>query len=245
MRTFFLTSIFFVVGLLNVFAQDAITLKNGEVIKADIKEVTASEVIFTYEKETLINRYPTNQIKEIKYKSGRVQKFENLMNENTPYKFDIPEPQYVGTIYHIDENGTILNTLESQKASVKANASASVYIVGIGSAKTKSLVKGSKSSIRLPKGKVLLFAKVDNPNINPKEIFNVFELQSDKKNRFVVVGEAHTFAGSKAADIDFLPFNAYRYKNDSFIIELNIENAGEYAVTLDTSRMTFNLFGVD
>lgn len=245
MKKNFLISVFFVIGFLSVQAQDVITLRNGEEIKANIKEVTLSEVIFSYEKETLINRYFTNQIKEIKYKLGRVQKFDNLAVENSPYTFDIPEPQYVGIIYYIDENGTILNTLETQKSSVKTNATASVYIVGIGSAKTRNYVKGGKSTVRLPKGKIRLFTKVDNPNIDPKEIFNIFQLQADRKIRFVVVSEAHTFAGSKSADIDFLPFNAYRYKNSSFIIELDIEKEGEYAITLDTSRMTFGLFGID
>ena len=47
------------------------------------------------------------------------------------------------------------------------------------------------------------------------------------------------------SEIDFLPFNAYPYKDSSFIVELNIEEPGEYAVTLDSSRETFQLFGID
>ena len=48
---------------------------------------------------------------------------------------------------------------------------------------------------------------------------------------------------SKTNNIDYLPFKAYPYKETSFLIELNIDQAGEYAVTLDGSN--FNLFGID
>ena len=56
----------------SAYSQDMISLRNGEKIKANVKEVSESEVVFTYDKETVINKLPTYQIAQIKFKSGRV-----------------------------------------------------------------------------------------------------------------------------------------------------------------------------
>jgi len=203
-------------------------------------------VIFNYAQETLINKMSVNEIAEIKFNSGRIQKFKNIIATNeSPYVFDIPEPKYVGYVYQIDEHGKILNTLEQQKSSLKSNLNASAIIVGVGKSKTKSQVKGKQSTVRLKKGKILLIAKVKDSKINPKEIFNVFHLKVNKNKRFVQVSEANTFGTTNVMDIDFLSFKTYPYKKDSFIIELDIKEKGEFAVTLDNSRGTFNMFGID
>ncbi len=251
----------------SLYGQDIVSLKNGETIKVNVQEVNDAEVIFTYPKETMVNKLGVDQIKQIKFKSGRVQKFNNTTETNaleaayrasqksnnkssesthsSPYKINTPEPEYVGTILQIDEKGNVLNTLETKKSAVRSNANAGVFIVGVGKVKARNYVKERTSPVRISKGKILLLAKVTNSKINPKEIFNIFKLEQGKKDRSIVVGEAHTFAGSKVSEIDFLPFNAYPYKDSSFIVELNIEEPGEYAVTLDSSRETFQLFGID
>jgi hypothetical protein len=43
----------------SIYSQDMISLKNGEKIKANVKEVSDSEIVFTYDKETVINKLPT------------------------------------------------------------------------------------------------------------------------------------------------------------------------------------------
>ncbi|MDO4880488.1 MAG: hypothetical protein Q3983_04340 [Capnocytophaga sp.] len=260
------------------YSQDMISLKNGETIKANVKEVSDSEVVFSYDKETVINKLPTHQISQIKFKSGRVQKFNisapvtssntstgnpfadaymaqqqafggghqlGTLEQNIPYNIDIPEPGYVGTIVLVDENGNVLNTLEVGKAAMRSNANAGMFIAGIGNVKTRNYVKGKSSPVRVNKGKILLVARVMSSQINPNEIFDVFKLNQGRKDRSVIVAESHTFAGTKNSDIDFIPFKAYPYKNNSFLLELNINEPGEYAITLDSSRMMFNLFGVD
>lgn len=230
---------------ISLFSQDIITKKNGEKIKAKISEINSDKVIFNYENETLTNKISINEIAQIKFESGRIQIFKNLSAIESPYKFDILEPKYIGNIYQIDENGNILNTLEQQKSSSKSSLNASALLIGIGKAKSKNVVKGKSSPIRVKKGKIVFIAKVDNSKINPKEIFNIFPLEIKKKKRFIEVAQANTFGLSKAMDIDFIPFKAYPYKDSSFIIELTIEKIGEYAITIDTSRNTFNMFGVD
>ena len=279
--------LFTLASVASAYSQDMISLRNGEKIKANVKEVSDSEVVFTYDKETVINKLPTAQIAQIKFKSGRVQKFEAANNQssnannqssnnnyndqtnalleaynasigrkgqgnlsaanygNSPYTFNTPEPNYVGSVSLIDDNGNVLATLENQKVAIRSNSDAGVFIVGIGSTKTRQYVKGKSSPLRIKKGKVLLIAKVINNQANPNEIIEVFKLDQGRKDRSVVVSEGHTFGGVKSNEIDFLPFKAYPYKDSSFLIELNIDQAGEYAVALNGSNMNFNLFGID
>lgn len=262
----------------SAYSQDMISLRNGEKIKANVKEVSESEVVFTYDKETVINKLPTYQIAQIKFKSGRVQKFETSntqtsdpnaqanalleaynasigrkgqgnyssnTNTTSPYTFNIPEPNYVGTVLLIDENGNTLGTLENQKVAIRANSNAGVFIVGVGSTKTRQYVKGKSSPLRVKKGKILLLAKSINNFSNPNEVIEVFKLEQGKKDRSIVISEAHTYGGTKSSDIDYLPFNAYPYKGSSYLIELNIDQAGEYAIALNGSNLNFSLFGVD
>jgi hypothetical protein len=266
------------VASLSAYSQDMIFLRNGEKIKANVKEVSDSEITFLYDKETVINKLPTSQISQIKFKSGRVQKFEatnsqgnnnsqgnplldayysslggkgqgnpsaNTNYNRSPYTFNIPEPDYVGTILLLDDNGKVLGTLENQKTSFRANSDAGVFIIGIGSTKSRQYVKGEKSPFRIKKGKVLLLAKVINNQFNPNETIEIFKLDQGRKDRSIVVSESHTFGGSKSNEIDYLPFKAYPYKDSSFLIELDIEQAGEYAISLDGIRLNFNLFGID
>ena len=251
----------------SIYSQDMISLKNAEKIKANVKEVSDSEIVFTYDKETVINKLPTYQISQIKFKSGRIQKFDvaapqsnntntqtgNALldaynaslgrqhqgnytpNTNIPYSFDIPEPTYVGSVLLLDENGNTLGTLENQKTAIRSNSDAGVFIVGIGSTKSRQYVKG----------KILLLARVMNNQFNPAETIEIFKLDQGRKDRSVVVAETHTFGGSKSNEIDYIPFNAYPYKGSSFLIEFNIDQAGEYAIALDNLKTNYNLFGVD
>jgi hypothetical protein len=245
--------LFNLAAVASAYSQDMISLRNGEEIKANIKEVSDREVVFTYDKETVINKLPTAQIAQIKFKSGRVQKFELANQQNyepynspanhSPYSFNIPEPDYVGTILLLDESGKVLESLENQKVATRSNLSASTFIVGIGTAKTRQYVKGKSSPLRIKKGKVLLLAKTISNQVNPNEVIGIFKLDQGRNERSIIVTNANSFGISKSNNIDYLPFKAYPYKETSFLIELNIDQAGEYAVTLDGSN--FNLFGID
>ena len=72
--------LFTLASVASAYSQDMISLRNGEKIKANVKEVSDSEVVFTYDKETVINKLPTAQIK---FKSGRIQKFEAANNQSS------------------------------------------------------------------------------------------------------------------------------------------------------------------
>ena len=246
MKTRLICLIISVIGL-TAKGQDILIKKNGESLNINVSEVNTDDIVFSYENESLINRISVNEISQIQFNSGRIQNFETISKIELPYQFDILEPKFIGNIYQIDESGTIINTLEQQKSSTKSNLNASAIMFGIGSAKSKGVVNGSKSPIRVNKGKILFLAKVENSTFNPKEIFNIFPLETKTKTkkRIIEIGKSNTLGTSTTMDIDFLPFVAYPYKESSFIIEVDIQDIGEYAITLNSSRATFNMFGTE
>jgi hypothetical protein len=66
------------------------------------------------------------------------------------------EPEFVGDIvWQKDQTKCI--PLEKQRATVKNNISTSTYIIGIGSAKANSFVKGGTSPVGIPRQEQLTF----------------------------------------------------------------------------------------
>ena len=59
---------------------------------------------------------------------------------------NIVEPEFSGTIVHVNNNGCYALPLKISKLILKRKASASVYITGIGKATTSATVKGSTES---------------------------------------------------------------------------------------------------
>lgn len=59
---------------------------------------------------------------------------------------NIAEPEFSGTIVHVNNNGGNALPLETSKLILKTKASASVYITGIGKATTRATVKRSTES---------------------------------------------------------------------------------------------------
>ena len=159
----------------------------------------------------------------------------------------IPEPEYTGNIVFV--NGEQGKPLEKQKSSIKAKAGASVYLTGIGKVKASSVVTGVRSPIRVGQRDSLKFiVKVADNSVDPFQLVNIFKLDQNpnKNTRFIEVSSAGTFSGASANDIDFIPFEAKKYGEKSYLIQLQKQLVpGEYAITIEGSRELFNMFGVD
>ena len=84
MKKLFLSAVMLLLStfVFSLYGQDIVSLKNGETLKVNVQEVNDAEVIFTYPKETMVNKLGVDQIKQIKFKSGRVQKFNNTIETN-------------------------------------------------------------------------------------------------------------------------------------------------------------------
>jgi len=164
---------------------------------------------------------------------------------------NLPEPQYTGRIIFVNGNNAI--PLEKKKASAKAKAGASMYLTGIGKVTGTNNIIGVKSPVRIAQAEKHQFIiRVSDNNIDPFQLLNIFKLEqkikktASKSYRFIETSSAETFSGSSAMDIGYIPFTAEKYGDYSFLITLTKPLApGEYAMTLEGSRVTFNMFGID
>jgi hypothetical protein len=159
----------------------------------------------------------------------------------------IPEPEYTGNIIYID-NGQA-KPLEKQKASGKAKAGVSLYIVGVGKVKGTNNVTGVRSPIRtIQRDSLSFIVRVTDNSVDPFQLINIFKLEqnSNKNIRFIEVSNTGTFSGASVGDIAFIPFEAKKYGEKSYLIRIQKQLVpGEYAITIEGSRDLFNMFGVD
>ncbi|SHN21773.1 hypothetical protein SAMN04488057_11142 [Cyclobacterium lianum] len=158
----------------------------------------------------------------------------------------IAEPEFSGIVLLVRDQQTG-EPLEKQKASSGSKASVGAALFGVARAKGMNFVNAARSTVRIGQGsEIRLIVRAGNNDRDPMELINIFALESepDKDRRQIVTGTVN-FNKSTAAAIDFLPFQASRYKDSSYLLEVSPLPPGEYALTLDGSRDVFNMFGVD
>ncbi len=164
---------------------------------------------------------------------------------------NIPEPQYIGRMLYVSGDEGI--PLEQQKASTKAKAGASMFVVGVGKVTGTNEVKGAASPVRVEASEKLQFIiRVPDNNMDPFQLINIFRLEpkiksnADKSVRVIETSSAATFSGSSAMDINMIEFESRKYGESSILITVaSALVPGEYAMTLQGSRDLFNMFGVD
>lgn len=163
----------------------------------------------------------------------------------------IQEPQYIGRMLYV--SGDVGIPLEQQKASTKAKAGASMYVVGVGKVTGTNEVKGAESPVRIAASDRHQFIiRVPDNNMDPFQLINIFRLEqkikskADKSVRIIETSSAATFSGSSAMDINMIEFESRKYGESSILITISSAlEPGEYAMTLEGSRDLFNMFGVD
>ena len=72
-------------SIVKISAQDVIYKNNGDSIVAIVTKITDTEVSYKYNGEELINEISPNELRKIKYQSGRIQKFPyvtKIINKN-------------------------------------------------------------------------------------------------------------------------------------------------------------------
>ena len=63
------------ISLNAVYGQDKIVKLSGDTVMCKVKEITDDNIKYSYEGESLIDNISKNAVKEIIFKSGRIQKF--------------------------------------------------------------------------------------------------------------------------------------------------------------------------
>lgn len=158
----------------------------------------------------------------------------------------IPEPEYKGNMLLV--HGTTGTPLEKQKSSSKSGLSASVFIIGVGKAKSSAVVDGVSSPVRISgKDKVELIVRAQDNSVDPVQIVNFFKLTPNtrKGNRFIMLSQTNSLSSTETMKIQMVPFTSAKYGTSSYLLTVAHLEPGEYALTLEGSRDLFNMFGVD
>jgi hypothetical protein len=167
---------------------------------------------------------------------------------------NLPIPEYVNTIYAINNNNLV--ALEKQEASTKVRTKAGSYIPYVGlfvaGQKASLFVKDAKSPVRFNTHHIK-FIYEPSIMIDPEQSIKIipFESEPSKDQRSVQTGVSSVFR-SKNNEIPKVPFTYRKYKEKYIIIEIDDVPTGEYGIVFtsnDNSNLNTNLkyqlFGIN
>lgn len=160
------------------------------------------------------------------------------------------EPDFVGEVNLL--NGDNMTALEKEYAKIKTKAGASMYLVGIGSIKTKINVKGSTSKVRVKQGDdfKLIIKAVDNVS-DPMSIINIFQFDVTSSARKAELSSLATFGGHNDNKLKLVEYTAKKYGESSYLITLKDAPSGEFGITVknpnnkDEKNIVVACFGID
>jgi hypothetical protein len=148
--------------------------------------------------------------------------------ESLPY----PEADFIGEVYVIENDSVFL--LEKQRTRIHAQASATMYIFGIGDIKSSLKVANRCSSTRVKEGKkIKLLVRAQNNDMDPMTVLSLFRFEQKKKQRAAVITKAGTFSGVSAGLEGHILFTAKRYGKSSYILEVSEMEDGEYGIMIN------------
>lgn len=164
----------------------------------------------------------------------------------------VAEPEFIGQVLALksDTEGTLL---DKESAQIKTKAAASLYIVGIGSTKSRFTLTGGKAKVRLPKAaQTRLIVKAVDNKTDPLQIINVIRFEAKAKQRRALTSKVNTFGGASSNALDRMDFNAKKYGESSYLVVLDNLEPGEYGVTVsnpnvqdEKNTLMIATFGID
>lgn len=142
------------------------------------------------------------------------------------------EPDFVGEAVVVRADGTT-QKLEKETVMLRSRANAGVFIVGIGSYKTKIVIDSPAAGVRLPASEPfrLIVKGVDNQT-DPMAIIRIFALKATKKQRTAEIESLSTYGSHKSNKLKYLPFDAEKFGEKSYLITLREQPVGEYGITV-------------
>ncbi len=160
------------------------------------------------------------------------------------------EPDFEGEVVGVYPDGTT-KRLEKQNTRIKTGGS--VYVAGfaVNKTKTKVLIEGGAAGVRFRSDEPLqLIARAKDNNSDPMSIVRVFRMKSNKKQRSAVIAAAGTF-NTTSNDMEYLPFEAKKYGESSYLLTFEQRPAGEYGIIIsnpnnvDEKMVIVSTFGID
>ncbi|MBQ7422424.1 MAG: hypothetical protein IJV27_09830 [Prevotella sp.] len=164
----------------------------------------------------------------------------------------VNEPEFSGQVVYVksDTEGVLL---PKENAQIKTKAGASVYLVGIGSVKSRLHIEGNTAKTRIPQATQTRFIvrAVDNKT-DPLQIINIIKFDIKGKARRAEMEKSNSFSGNSSNNMKRIDFNAKKYGQDSYLVVIEHLEAGEYGMYVtnpnekdEKNSLVIATFGVD
>lgn len=156
-------------------------------------------------------------------------------------QIDVKEPEYIGEVISIQNNGETIIPLEKKSTKVKTKAGASMYLTGIGKIKSKINIEGSTSPVVFKSNEPLTFIvkSFDNKS-DPLSIISLVKFETSKKARKSELSSVGTFSGSSTNNQNHIEYKAKKYKDSSYELHVGPLAVGEYGIIVANPNATSN-----
>lgn len=147
---------------------------------------------------------------------------------------NVEEPEFSEETLLLTSDATAIK-LPRESSKLKAKASASMYIVGIGKVKSRITIGSPKSPVQVdkqPSGEYRFIIKAESNSTDPKSFLSFFKFEQKSNRRQAQVGEAGTFSGSEENSLSNYDFVAKKYGKSSYLIKVSGLDSGEYGILI-------------
>lgn len=163
---------------------------------------------------------------------------------------EISEPEFAGEVLVVDANGGT-KKLEKQTVQLRTRTNAGAMLVGIGKRKTKITIEGSSAKTQLNGAdKICFIIKAIDNRTDPVSIVSIFRLESTKDKRMAEMASMSTFGSVKTNKLEYLPFDAKKFGESSYYVQLTEQPVGEYGIIIsnpnnvDEKQIVVSTFGI-
>ena len=175
-----------------------------------------------------------------------------VVHANAQNKITVDEPEFSGQVVYVktDTEGLLL---PKENAQIKTKAGASLYLVGIGSIKSRPHIQGKTAKTRIPQSALTKFIvrAVDNKT-DPLQIINIIQFDIKGNARRAEMSKSNSFGGDSSNNMKRMDFNAKKYGEDSYLVAIDNLPAGEYGIYVtnpnekdEKNSLVIATFGVD
>lgn len=160
------------------------------------------------------------------------------------FSYDGPEPEFMGEALLVKASGET-QSLPTETPTTKTKANAALFLTGLGSVKTKLVLEGTTSSVAVESGEEFyVVVRGESNNYSPSAYIRVFKFDIQGKRRTAEVAKLGSFSGHSENNLNYIPFQARKYGESSYLIKLQDVSAGEYGIKIDAETDVISTFSV-
>lgn len=161
------------------------------------------------------------------------------------------EPEFIGEVNLVSKDSTA-TILDKENVQISTKAGASLYIVGIGSVKSRITINSPRAKVRASSTEpvTLIVRAVDN-NSDPLSVVSLFKFDIKGKKRRAELSKSNTFGGNTEGNLKYIRYKAKKYGKSSYLLTCQKLESGEYGIMVnnpndkDEKNIIVACFGVD